>query len=377
MNNAGLIALDNGCRGAAAGLLLMVAAVFLRHRPAEFIRAALAGAGAASAIIEAPGFPSQWHWARLPLIALSSSGPVAFWLWAQLVFDDDFVFRPWHGGVWTAAVGLELIASYGAITGSTASAINWALTLANLGFGVLAVIQTIAGWRMDLVAGRRRLRVAVLMGILAYIAINAIANLSSVAILTWSSPAKNLANALGLCLLAVLAGWHLFRTASLDHTLRLEPVVASADHVSSSPIGNGDRPEIEPALLKRLERLMTTERTYRREGLTIGSLAALMSLPEYRLRQIINEGLGYRNFNAFLNRYRIEEAKAALADLSQKDVPILTIAMDAGFQSLGPFNRAFKTDTGQTPTEFRRLALIRESSKPQNEVRSFEIGKPF
>ncbi|MBB3454324.1 AraC-like DNA-binding protein [Rhizobium sp. BK313] len=371
MSNAGLIALDNGCRGAAAGLLLMAAVVFLRHRPVELIRAALAGAGAASAIIEAPGFPSQWHWASLPLIALSSSGPVAFWLWARVAFDDDFVFRPWHGGVWTAAVGLGLLTSYGAETGSAASAINGALTLANLGFGVLAVMQTIAGWRIDLVLGRRRLRVAVLMGTLAYIAINAAANLSSVAILTWFSPARNLANALSLCLLAVLAGWYLFRTASLYPALTLEPVVASADRVSSAPIRSGDRPGIEPALLNRLERLMTTERAYRREGLTIGSLAALMSLPEYRLRQIINEGLGHRNFNAFLNRYRIEEAKAALADSNQKDVPILTIAMDAGFQSLGPFNRAFKADTGLTPTEFRRLALRQVPARPQSEARNF------
>jgi AraC-like DNA-binding protein len=80
------------------------------------------------------------------------------------------------------------------------------------------------------------------------------------------------------------------------------------------------------------ERLMTVERAYRREGLTIGSLAALMSLPEYRLRQIINEGLGHRNFNAFLNRYRIDEAKASLTDSSQKEAPVLTIAMGAGFQ---------------------------------------------
>jgi AraC-like DNA-binding protein len=74
---------------------------------------------------------------------------------------------------------------------------------------------------------------------------------------------------------------------------------------------------------------------------------------------VINEGLGHRNFNAFLNRYRIDEAKAALADPSQKDVPVLTIAMDAGFQSIGPFNRAFKADTGVTPTEFRRLAFAK------------------
>ena len=121
---------------------------------------------------------------------------------------------------------------------------------------------------------------------------------------------------------------------------------------------------------------MTVERAYRREGLTIGTLAASLGLPEYRLRQIINEGLGHRNFNAFLNRYRLEDAKAALGDSHQKDVPILTIAMDAGFQSLGPFNRAFKADTGLTPTEFRRRALAEAPPKPLEQRRKFEIGEP-
>jgi AraC-like DNA-binding protein len=99
---------------------------------------------------------------------------------------------------------------------------------------------------------------------------------------------------------------------------------------------------------------MAEERVYRQEGLTIGALATKLGVQEYRLRQAINEGLGYRNFNAFLNSYRLGEAKAALADPDQIAVPVLTVAMDAGFQSLGPFNRAFKADTGTTPTEFRR-----------------------
>lgn len=370
MNSAGFIALDSGFRGAAAGLLLMFSAVLLRDRSATSARrigALLAGAGAASAIIEAPGFPSQWPWINLPLIALSSGGSVAFWLWAQASFDDDFIFRPWHRGLWIALIGLTLMASYGVFKSPAASIIDRALTLANLALAVLAVVQTVTTWRMDLIARRRRLRVIVLMGTLSYIATNAVANLSSFAALAWLAPARNLADAVGLCLLAVLAGWSVFRTATSNQTLAQASASASAAENSLALIRNDDRSRIEPALLHRLERLMIAERTYRHEGVTIGSLSTLMKLPEYRLRQIINEGLGYRNFNAFLNRYRIDEAKAALADPSQRDVPVLTIAMDAGFQSLGPFNRAFKADTSLTPTEFRRLALARPASKTLND----------
>jgi len=100
--------------------------------------------------------------------------------------------------------------------------------------------------------------------------------------------------------------------------------------------------------------LMADERIYRHDNVTIGTLATKLAIPEYRLRRLINQKLGYRNFNVFLNNHRIEEAKAALADPTQAEVPVITIAMDAGFASLGPFNRAFKATTGVTPTEYRR-----------------------
>ena len=108
-------------------------------------------------------------------------------------------------------------------------------------------------------------------------------------------------------------------------------------------------------LIGALMRLMADERIYRRDNVSIGALATKLSIPEYRLRRLINQRLGYRNFNVFLNNHRIEEAKAALSDPTQAEVPVITIAMDAGFQSLGPFNRAFKAVTGVTPTEYRRL----------------------
>jgi AraC-like DNA-binding protein len=111
----------------------------------------------------------------------------------------------------------------------------------------------------------------------------------------------------------------------------------------------------EQKLVDALMRLMADERIYRHENVTIGTLATRLGIPEYRLRRLINQRLGYRNFNVFLNNHRIEEAKAALADPTQAEVPVITIAMDAGFQSLGPFNRAFKATTGVTPSEYRRL----------------------
>ena len=68
-------------------------------------------------------------------------------------------------------------------------------------------------------------------------------------------------------------------------------------------------------------RLMADERIYRHDNVTIGTLATKLAIPEYRLRRLINQRLGYRNFNVFLNNHRIEEAKAALADPTRPRCP--------------------------------------------------------
>ena len=93
---------------------------------------------------------------------------------------------------------------------------------------------------------------------------------------------------------------------------------------------------------------------YRETGLTIPMLAAKLDYPEHQLRRLINGHLGYRNITPFLTRYRIDEAKRQLADPEKARTPILTIALDLGYASLGPFNRAFKLHTGMTPSEYRR-----------------------
>jgi len=102
---------------------------------------------------------------------------------------------------------------------------------------------------------------------------------------------------------------------------------------------------------------MVAERAYRTEDLTVASLAARLAVPEYRLRRLINQRLGHRNFNAYVNGFRLDEARAVLADPAQRELPVLSIALEAGFQSIGPFNRAFKGATGLTPTEYRREKL--------------------
>jgi AraC-like DNA-binding protein len=374
------MSLDLGLRGAIVGLSLLLAGVALRDRRDSTVAclgAALAVGAAASAIGSAPTFPRPFEYWGLLILAVSGGASVVFWLWARAAFDDDFVLRRWHGALWAAIAGLQFYVAGWSLWPPLELVIDRALSLTYLGLALLAAAQTLATWRTDLVAGRRRLRLVVLIGASAYIVIGAAANFSPTPSMSGSSMAS-VANAFSLFGLVGLSAWNLLRAADTQQGSILLPAAGDASGSARSMASDGvDKPpEIEQALLRRLEQLMTVERAYRREGLTIGSLSAELGVPEYRLRQLINEGLGHRNFNAFLNRYRTEEAKAALADPEQREVPVLTIAMDAGFQSLGPFNRAFKAATDLTPTEFRRLALAKTASVlPEESVHS-GIGKP-
>ena len=99
---------------------------------------------------------------------------------------------------------------------------------------------------------------------------------------------------------------------------------------------------------------MLDNKFFTNESLTIKKLAEELDEKEYILRKIINQQLNYNNFSDFLNSYRIAEAKNRLKDVNQKKKTILEIAYEVGFNSIGPFNRAFKLNTGLTPTEFRK-----------------------
>jgi AraC-like DNA-binding protein len=209
----------------------------------------------------------------------------------------------------------------------------------------------------------------VLLGSVLYISIDALYG-SGLGSLVITPAAIDTIRAAGLCALAVLTAWSLLQVAPIGPTAAVLPRSTGDAPPASKPKTTPQA--VNALLLNRLEQLMTKECIFRQERLTIGALASRLAVPEERLRRAINEGLGYRNFNAFINHYRLEDAKTALSDPSQRDVPVLTIAMEAGFESLGPFNRAFKADTGMTPTEYRRMA---RSAPPTDAPRFSEADR--
>ncbi|MEM0930385.1 MAG: helix-turn-helix domain-containing protein [Pseudomonadota bacterium] len=119
--------------------------------------------------------------------------------------------------------------------------------------------------------------------------------------------------------------------------------------------------EPEEQLLASLDHEMVANQAWREEGLTVGGLADRLGVPEHRLRPVINQKLGYRNFAAFINSHRLEEVKRRLVDPEHAKETIASIAYECGFGSLGPFGRAFKAETSMTPTAFRNQAKRADS----------------
>jgi AraC-like DNA-binding protein len=341
--------------GTTALLLVLAASLFRDFRGAVAGRLAVAFAlgSAAHAVTYGIGATSPVSIRRAPLIALSTGNIVVFWLFTRALFDDAFKMRWWHALVWAAVAGFSFIncAWIAPASGNMRFAIL-AINLLVLGFIALAVGQTIASWSADLVEGRRRLRVFIVSAAALYGGINAVLQ-----ILVSGREAADVANTANAALLAGIVAaicYSMTRVAAVD-LFPVAPAVTAVANVPAPSVAPPDSGTADQRLVDALLRLMADERIYRHDNITIGTLATKLRIPEYRLRRLINQRLGYRNFNVFLNNHRIEEAKAALADPSQAEVPVITIAMDAGFQSLGPFNRAFKATTGVTPTEYRRL----------------------
>jgi AraC-like DNA-binding protein len=342
-------------RSGVTTLLLMLSILVLRdfgRVTAGRLAAGFALGSAAFAISSASGFsavPVSW---RAPFIALATGNVVVFWLFARALFDDGFRLRWWHAAAWAGLAGASLINCLVLVPAQAEQArfVGPVLSLIALGFNALAIGQALTSWSADLVESRRRLRFFIVGTAAIYGAAYA-----SLQLLPGGGEPPVFASTVNAAILAIIVatiaallmrvtGVNIFAAAATETA----PDIANP--MIPTPLDLADR-----KLVDALNRLMADERIYRHESLTIGTLALKLNVPAYRLRRLINHHLGYRNFNVFLNNYRIEEVKAALSDPAQAEVPVITIAMDAGFQSLGPFNRAFKIRTGVTPTEYRRM----------------------
>lgn len=208
-----------------------------------------------------------------------------------------------------------------------------------------ALYWTVADWRVDLIERRRRTR------LVTFTAVGVVTMASGLLTRVVTNPDAHAAYlvhiALTVSYLAILL---------IFLWLTEGGVGARLDFTSERTL-RPSGPADETAALARLKTLLEDERVYEQEGLSLRALAERAGVPEYRLRRLIHEHLGYRNFNALLHNYRIRWACEQLGDPGQRRTPILTIALTAGYASINTFNRGFREIVGVTPSAYRTAAL--------------------
>ncbi|AQG79157.1 helix-turn-helix domain-containing protein [Spirosoma montaniterrae] len=131
--------------------------------------------------------------------------------------------------------------------------------------------------------------------------------------------------------------------------------VSSAEAPAHQPIPSvASSPPLSDELVSLRDKLldyMTTEKPYLDADLSLTDLARHVHLNPVLLSQVINAGTG-KNFNDFVNEYRVDEFKRQLHNPANAHLSFLGLALDCGFNSKATFNRAFKKFTGQSPKEF-------------------------
>ncbi len=105
-------------------------------------------------------------------------------------------------------------------------------------------------------------------------------------------------------------------------------------------------------LLSELQALVTDQKLYRNPEFSLAELSELSGLSGRVISGVLNRELG-KNYFQFINEYRVIEVKVRLKDPGYEHLTILSLALDAGFNSKASFNRVFKLYTGQTPKDFK------------------------
>jgi AraC-like DNA-binding protein len=263
------------------------------------------------------------------------------------LFADETRFPRWLLGLFVLEMVLEVVAYWGlpqsgAVIPLALRALPSALQTL---FVAVALYWTVANWSADLVEGRRRARVITTI----IIGFNIIGSSLLLRVLVAQNSIVNYETHVGLVIVGLVVILFLL-IFSTDHDLSVPLEAAKARRVAMPPAS------VEAAdALARLNHLLDVEHVYRRPSLTLKALADLVGLPEYRMRKLINEQLGYQNFNAFLHDYRIREACRQLRDPQMRRIPILTIALSTGYQSINTFNRGFREIMGMTPSAYRAV----------------------
>ncbi len=342
-----MLVLDALIRYSAFALLLMLVVLIMRDarrsKPARY--AALLAVSAAALLLGTP-HPDL----VLPVIPnivvrfLDVPSIIFAWWFGRSLFEDEFSLG------WLEWLVLLIVAIPVALFRLSELEIiemipNWLIYMSAF-TSILLMLHlmfiTLSGRNDDLIESRRRARMNFLIALSLLIVLILIGERVFYA----DYPLE--VNTSRAAIILVLAFWGVLWMLRMEVEKLSFEIKAKAVDEAPHTIDPRDQ-----GLFEALVEQMEVHKVYTEAGLSIRALADKLSTPEHRLRALINQGMGYRNFSAFVNNYRIEAVKVSMQQPENSRIPILTLAMNVGFNSLAPFNRAFSSLSGETPSEYR------------------------
>jgi len=275
---------------------------------------------------------------------------IFIWLFALSIFQTQFTLSKWHVIVgliyvfpifWFRAYQFDLTSQPPFIL-TIGVSIGSVLLMSHLVWVILRERQS------DLMEARKRSRLIFIVVLVSVTILTAIVDLYLIAV--WPSWARLIKAAMIWPAVAAAFLWivHGSKESFVSDTAR------NSFSSAQTKVSMKDK-----ALFEALQKYMDEDNIYLNSNLTIAALAKELGVTSHRLRALINQTLGYENFNQFLNTHRIAAIIEKFDDPKYDHIPILTLALDGGFQSLAPFNKAFKERMGQTPSQYRKSKLPR------------------
>jgi len=327
-------------------LLFVVAVRDLRWSRSWFYLAAASTSTAALMLCLSAEALAAPFWVQVVAGFLNVPHLIFVWLFALSVFQTSFSLRWWHIAVglaysapiaWFRAFELQLV-------NQPPFWVNVCVSAGSIAFIAHLIWQVLREQSGDLIEPRRRSR-SIFVGTLACVTISTgVADLYLIAEQTeWARLIK------ATCIWPAVFVAFIWLLRADDKSL-IPPNSSPFVSLISSDVDGRDS-----ALLKALTGLVEDDQVYLDPDLRISSLADKLGVTSHRLRSLINSGLGYENFSQFLNSRRIEAIKLRIDDPANDHVPLLTLALEGGFNSSSPFNRAFKQVLGTTPSNYRKM----------------------
>jgi AraC-like DNA-binding protein len=126
-----------------------------------------------------------------------------------------------------------------------------------------------------------------------------------------------------------------------------------AQNETSKYLGSNLTPGQIEQYKKQLLVLFSSEKLFLDPQVSLADLSEKLSVSTKHLSQVINQSFN-KSFFDFINAFRIQEVQQILNESKDDKLTVLEAMYEAGFNSKSSFNTAFKKETGQTPSEFRK-----------------------